>query len=555
MILDQHGNPIDLSAIREPQTEQGSNLARVGWMQREFENHPGRGLTPAKLNAILNQAERGDMLAGLDLADDMEERDGNIYAQLSTRKTAVVNLPLSVEPPENPSKDEEALAAEVSEWVGDIDNLEEDIALELLDGILKGFKPIEMWWEPNQGTLQPHFAPRPQRWLTMSEDRTRLNLRDNSAYGQPLNPYSWIVHQPKSRSGYVSRHGLYRVLALPYLYFNYSNRDLAEFLEIYGLPLRLGKYPSGASDAEKRKLLQAVVQIGHNAAGIIPAGMSIDFANAASGTEKPFQAMMEAMTAIIAKVILGQTLTSSEGNTGTQALGTVHNEVRLDILKSDAKRLSATLTQQLIAPMCLLNKPGVDPRRLPRLVIDVPEPEDLALYADALPKLAAAGMRFDVADLHKRIRIPEADEGAVILSGPPAAPAPGAPNAAPAAAPAGAPVPAPGPAPAPAPAGAPAPGKAALATQLPSAAGGDVLDDLVAEATADWRPVMEPMVAPLLAELDKAVAAGESIEAFRARLPELIEQMDSRPQAERMARAAFLARLAGEADLDPDEVA
>lgn len=536
MILDQRGNPIDMSAIREPQTESGTNLARVGWLQREFENHPGRGLTPAKLNTILNEAERGNLLPGLDLADDMEERDGNIYAQLSTRKTAVVNLPWSVEPPENASKDEAALAAEVSEWVDDIPNFEDDVELDLLDGILKGFKPIEMWWEPNQGTLQPQFASRPQRWLTMSENRMQLNLRDNSAYGQPLNQYGWLLHKPKSRSGYVSRHGLYRVLALPYLYFNYSNRDLAEFLEIYGLPLRLGKYPSGASDAEKRKLLQAVVQIGHNAAGIIPAGMSIDFANAASGTEKPFQAMMEAMTAIIAKVILGQTLTSSEGNTGTQALGTVHNEVRLDILKSDAKRLGATLTQQLIAPMCLLNKSGLDPRRLPKLVIDVPEPEDLALYADALPKLAAAGMRFDVADLHKRIRIPEADEGAVILSGPAAAPAPGAPVAAPA----------------PAPAAAPAPGKAALATQLPGAPGGDVLDDLVAEATADWRPVMEPMVAPLLAELDKAVAAGETIEAFRARLPELIEQMDSRPQAERMARAAFLARLAGEADLDPD---
>lgn len=71
--------------------------------------------------------------------------------------------------------------------------------------------------------------------------------------------------------------------------------------------------------------------------------------------------------------------------------------------------------------------------------------------------------------------------------------------------------------------------------------------------TSDWRPVMEPMVAPLLAELDKAVARGESLEAFRARLPELIDQMDSRPQAERMARAAFLARLMGEADLDPDQ--
>jgi hypothetical protein len=46
---------------------------------------------------------------------------------------------------------------------------------------------------------------------------------------------------------------------------------------------------------------------------------------------------------------------------------------------------------------------------------------------------------------------------------------------------------------------------------------------------------------------------GVRLDQFRARLPELLEQMDSRPQAERLARAAFLARLAGEADLSLGE--
>jgi len=568
MILDMRGNPIDMAAIREPQSESGSNQARLGYLAREFENHPGRGLTPAKLNAILNEAERGNLLGLLDLADDMEERDGHIYAQLAVRKTAVINLEWSVEPPEGASPEEEAQAAEVEEWLRDIPNFEEDVLLELLDGILKGFKPIELWWELDQGTLQPRFASRPQRWLTLNEERTHLTLRSTAAYGEPLRPCIWLVHQPRSRSGYPARAALARVLALPYLFKNYATRDLAEFLEIYGLPLRLGKYPSGSSDIEKRKLLQAVVGIGHNAAGIIPAGMSIDFANAAQGNEKPFEVMIDKMESIESRVIVGQTLTSSEGKNGTQALGNVHNDVRLDILQSDSKRLAATVTQQLIRPMVLLNKPGADPRRLPCLKIDVPQPEDLALYADALPKLAAAGMEFDVAELHKRVRIPRADAGATLLKGFSPAQLPGA--AAPGADP-GAVVPPGGndPAAVAAPGGKapavpappvdqtkvvppvpPKPGaKAALATLLPGQPA-DALDELVAEAAADWRPVMEPMVQPLLAALDKAVAAGESLEAFRARLPELIEQMDARPQAERMARAAFLARLAGEADLE-----
>ncbi|WP_308197178.1 phage portal protein family protein, partial [Achromobacter xylosoxidans] len=40
------------------------------------------------------------------------------------------------------------------------------------------------------------------------------------------------------RSGYIARTGLFRVLAWPWLFKNFAVRDLAEFLEIYGLPLR-----------------------------------------------------------------------------------------------------------------------------------------------------------------------------------------------------------------------------------------------------------------------------------------------------------------------------
>lgn len=36
-----------------------------------------------------------------------------------------------------------------------------------------------------------------------------------------------------------------------YLFKNIAARDLAEFLEIYGLPTRVGTYSDGASEEEK----------------------------------------------------------------------------------------------------------------------------------------------------------------------------------------------------------------------------------------------------------------------------------------------------------------
>ncbi len=553
-ILDQHGQPIDLSAIREPQTEQADLNARTGMLRREFDAHPGRALTPARLNGILQQAESGNLIAQLELADDMEERDGQIYAELSKRKTAVTTLQWDVEPPDNATPAEQAMADQVRDWIRSIPAFEEDILLELMDAVLKGYKPVEMWWQPDQGTLQPKFAPRPQRWLCLGEDRNSLRLRDGgNAFGTPLQPYGWLLHVHKSRNGYLARGSLARVLAWPFLFKHYAVRDLAEFLEIYGLPMRLGKYPAGASDDEKRKLLQAVVSIGHNAGGVIPQSMAIDFQNAAQGNEAPFKTMWDGMDALQSKIILGQTLTSSEGKSGSQALGNVHNEVRLDILKSDAKRVAATLTTQLIAPMVLFNLAGADPRRLPRFTLDVPEPEDLKLYADALPKLAGAGMRIGVKDMHRRLRIEEAEDGEDVLTG------------------------------APAPAAGPVsrhprdtlrhpreggdPGAQAATEPLDSRLRGndgrptsslaaivptppDAIDALVAEAAADWQPLLDPLVTPLLAKLDDAVASGLSLAEFRDRLASLVGQMSTAPLAEGLSRAAFAARLAGEADLD-----
>ena len=525
-ILDQYGHPIDLGTLREPQT------ARVAHLAREFEQHPSRGLTPARLRAILLQAETGDLLRQLDLADDMEECDAHLYAELSKRKGAISVLDWDLQEPPGASRVERKVTAQLGEWLRalpDFDNL----LLDSMDGVLKGFAMHEMVWQLEDGVLLPQLTFRPQRWFTVDEPtRNVLMLRSATARGEPLQPFSWIAHEHRSRSGYKARQSLCRVVAWPYLFKNYGVRDLAEFLEIYGLPLRVGKYPSGAGDAEKRALLRAVTEIGHNAAGIIPQGMSLEFQAAAAGNEVPFMSMVSLMEASESKAILGQTLTASEGQHGTQALGKVHNEVRMDIRNADVRQIESTLNRQLLHPLAVLNIPGVDPRRLPKIVFDKGEAEDLTAYADALPKLAGVGMRIGVKWAQDKLRIPEPEEGEPVLAAPPP------------------------PAPAVQPGGEPAPqdkpGKAPLkgTAQDGSAAPRDALDDVLDEAIAEWRPMLAPLVDPLLAELDKAVAAGESLADFAARLPELVERMDGKPMAERLARAAFVARLTGEADLD-----
>lgn len=558
-LLDHAGRPIEMAAIREPQT------ARVGWLQREFDRHPARGLTPARLHSTMVAAEQGDLIGQIELAEDMEERDAHLYAELSKRRGAVCSLDWDVVAPEGASPAEEKLARQVKDWLGMLQasgNGEaggfELVVATMTDAILKGFSAQEMVWglEPDgsgRQVLLPRLTWHPQRWFTASADRRRFMLRSRNlteptadlpaVAGEELVPLAWLMHVHPARCGYVTRQSLTRVLAWPYLFKNYAVRDLAEFLEIYGLPIRVGKYPTGAGDKEKLALLQAVTQIGHNAAGIIPQGMALEFQSASAGTEVPFVAMWDRLDAAESKAILGQTLTASEGSHGTQALGNVHNDVRMDIREDDARRVARSLTQQLIRPLVLLNVSGADLRRLPRLVFDTGEAEDLAQYADALPKLAQAGLKIPRKWAQEKLRIPEPDDGEDVLNGPPAPvlPQPGGDPKADAK-----PVPKDDPKANP---------KAALTARTEPAAGPppDLLDELVAEQAAQWQPLLGPLVEPLLAELDKALAKGESLAAFAARLPDLIPRLDAQPVTTAIARAAFGARLAGEAGVDLSE--
>lgn len=201
-----------------------------------------------------------------------------------------------------------------------------------------------------------------------------------------------------------------------YLFKNYSVRDLAEFLEIYGLPLRVGKYSPGASKDEKLALLRAVTEIGHNAAGIIPDSMAIDFQSAAQGSQDPHEAMMDWCERTQSKAILGGTLTSqADGKSSTNALGNVHNEVRHDLKVADARQLEGTIRRDVLYPICALNFGVTDRRRTPSFKFDTREPEDLKLYAEALPKLVGIGLKVPVNWAHDKLAIPRPKEDEPVL--------------------------------------------------------------------------------------------------------------------------------------------
>ncbi|MGB6056305.1 MAG: DUF935 domain-containing protein, partial [Burkholderiaceae bacterium] len=401
-LIDIHGNPLQRQILHEPQT------ARLASLHSEYAAHPSRGLTPVRLARILEDAELGNLQAQADLFADMEEKDAHIFSEMAKRKQAILSIDWKIEPPRNASAAEKADADWLTEIISDMTGFDE-LLLALMDGIGYGYSNVEIeWGMVERQWLPAKLEPRPASWFQLAPDnQNALRLRDNSPGGAGLQPFGWVAHVHRAKSGHIARCGLHRVLAWPYLFKNYAIRDLAELLEIYGIPIRLGKYPPGIGEQEKATLLRAVTALGHAAAGILPESMSIDFETAAQGSHEPHIAMNEWAERSASKAILGGTLTTqADGKSSTNALGNIHNEVRHDLLTSDARQVAATTGRDLFYPLLALNRGGVDPRRLPRLVFDTAQREDFTAFSEALPNLVDLGMPVPVSWAQKKLGVP-----------------------------------------------------------------------------------------------------------------------------------------------------
>ncbi|MBM4293377.1 MAG: DUF935 domain-containing protein [Deltaproteobacteria bacterium] len=394
-----------------PQTRE---LAAVSLAER-WSSYPSVGLTPSRLAEIFRDADQGYVQRQMELFEEMEEKDAHLAALLQTRKMAVLSLDYEVLPYAKTPEDER-VADLAGEMLYRIPGLEAAF-LDLLDAIGKGFAFSEILWEVTGGRAWVADL----RWIhqkrvIFGEDgRPRLLAGIGDWRGEEPPPWKVVYHRYKARSGYPSRAGVLRVVGWMYLLKNYSLKDWAAFNEVFGMPLRLGKYDPLASPADREALFQAIRNLGSDAAGVISKTTEIEFVQAASRFGvNPYQAMAEFCNREMSKAVLGQTLTTdTAGATGTYAAARVHAQVRRDLVEADAQALSATLREQLLRPLVGFNF-GWD-RPIPWLRFKFEEEQDLKTLSEVYLNLAEMGMPLAVEHVAERFGLPAPGRDAELI--------------------------------------------------------------------------------------------------------------------------------------------
>jgi len=382
----------------------------------KYSEYPSNGLTPVKLAEIFREADSGDVMRQMELFEELEEKDPHLFSQLQTRKNAVTGLDFEVVPFDSDNEQDKEIANFVEAQLNGIESIEE-VMTDLLDAIGKGFAVSEIMWGYDEGHVVVNdVRSRHQKRFFWDSVDDSFKVRTEEAPSGILLPDSkFIVHRYKARSGHPSRAGILRVVSWMYLFKNYDVKDWVAFSEVYGMPLRLGKYQPGASDEDKIALMQALIQIGSDAAGIIPEGTTIEFITTekASSTDL-FEKLARYCDEQISKAILGQTLTSDSGG-GSYAQSKTHNEVRHDLTVADCKALAATLRRDLIRPLVIFNY-GED-KRIPYIRFDAEEAGDLKETAEIIGTLIEkTGLKIPTSYLYKKFSIPKPEEGDEIAS-------------------------------------------------------------------------------------------------------------------------------------------
>ncbi len=446
-LYDAFGREVDRERLRDEQAAPTMSGVRNIYSSM----HPSVGLTPERLTQILREAEFGDPFLYLELAEEMEEKDLHYLAVLNTRKEAVSQLDLQVLPASSDKDDMRAAEMVRAMLAGDALDIASAM-IDIVNAIGKGFSATEIVWD----TSNREWFPRRLRWRdprwfmfdwVSGEELLVRSMRNegpsiavdgeqaapgshfkgSGLYGalrggigiqpmtEPLLPYKFIVHVAKAKAGLPIRGGLARAAGWAYLFKNYVLKDWVTFSEVYGQPLRVGKYGAGATEQDKERLLQAVANIGTDAAAIVPESMVIEFTEARqTGSVELYQSFCQYLDAQVSKAVLGQTLTTEiPQGAGSRAAAEVHDTVRRDILSADARRLAATINRDLIRPIVDLN---LGPRRnYPRLALGMADDADINDFVNMVTKLADHGMRIGQRTVLDKLGIAQPEAGEPIL--------------------------------------------------------------------------------------------------------------------------------------------
>lgn len=318
------------------------------------------GAGPAEIAAAMTGALEGDWSAFGNLVAIFERyllHDPHMRGEYERRKSKIVDWPYLI----RPGEDDEALGEEI---VDELDRmfrrapaLLPTILTELADAIGVGFAVVELDADLVDGKVQLTGARGIPQYYLRQDTAGAWQYKDEDGAWQEVTEGKVLFYR-RERQGSVLKTGYMWTLIWYALFKNFTIKDWVSFLEVYGVPLRVGKYPAGMNedDPQVATLIRAVIDVASDAGAVIPQGMEIDFIESAKkATSDAFLSFAEYIDGQVSHLLCGGNLLSDSGQRGARSLGDTQ-QAELDAMAGrDARDLAARSLSPLLQMMTVLN--------------------------------------------------------------------------------------------------------------------------------------------------------------------------------------------------------
>lgn len=470
----------------------------------------GRDITVPFMGALMEVQDTVLQRLGNNYAVYRElRRDDQVHATFQQRRLALTSRPLVIKP-----------GADDARSIAAADHLRENLQAIAFDracdkmswGIFYGYAVAECMWEIRDGKvwLAKPKVRTPWRFRFDRQSRLRLLTQSSMSEGELMPDRKfWVINYGADNDDDPHGLGLAHQLYWPVYFKKQGLGFWLRALEKFGAPSTLVKYPAGSGPDVTAQALAVARRLRLDGAAAIPDTMVMELLEATRGTvdQATFHRQMQAS---IAKIILGQTMTTDDGASLSQSQ--VHMGVREELTDADAELQCEGLQNGPATWLTEWNFPGAATPLVSR-----PSPEDQNAAADLVTKKAGALKSMREAGFE-----PD-EETRLAITGPGwrpvAAPTPQTPAL-------------------------PAPeGRLALPGPGFAEAAVDDLDAIEQFVEAlDWEPVM----GPLRDRLVQFVEGQPSLEAAADQLGGLLADPAVNQLVEHLARARFEARMTGE---------
>jgi len=268
--------------------------------------------------------------------------DPHVFACTQSRKAGVLSLDWEI----NRGLDKDQNAEDIENLLKKLDI--QKLMSDILDATQFGFQPLEIIWKKDKsGHIMPErVVAKPPEWFCFDDDNNLKFRTKENYYGEIVPNKKFLLAQ--NNPSYNNPYGE-RTLSRVFWNVTFKKGGLkfwVVFTEKYGMPHLIGKHPRGSTKEETNSLADMLEDMVQDAIAVIPDDSSIEIQEASkSSSAEIYEKLIDKMNTEISKAILGQTLTTEIGSTGSYAASNTHMQVRQDIVDSDKKLVEGVINQ------------------------------------------------------------------------------------------------------------------------------------------------------------------------------------------------------------------